>query len=483
MVDFQIRKGQTLTLDIGVVNIGDQEGTQTIELKRGGTVIDSQDVTLGAAKESTTQLSFDSAGLSTGDYTLTAASADDSDPTTVTVAAEADSQFDVTITDTTSPVVEGDRVFVSADVTNSGDELDAQPISLSIDSGIGTVATSRTLPVASGETKSISLDWETELGDEGDYTATVATDDDSDTASIDVDLNPKNTTGISEQWSTSIKGDVDAIAVSDSQVFVADDSDDLTAYSLSDGSQNWKITSGDVIFARYSDGLFTMNKEPNDNNSVSNRDESSGTAQWTTIDDSILSMDAGGYVAYGYRSGVDILDVGSGAQLTSFSDGTDPGVERIIVGGNKIYFATVDRAQRTDVEKSTDKNGNTTYSTSTVWQDEDVIVGNNIQDVALGGGGFYISSQDKISRIDAKGGRTTIREIKDNGFVSGLAYNNAVYAHVDDNGTGEVHSINLDGTKNWVATDVPESPDSISIVDNSIILAGGGSVARYDLDS
>lgn len=483
MVDFQLRKGRTLTLGIGVVNIGDQEGTQTIKLKRGGSVIDSQDVTLGAANESTTQLSFDSAGLATGDYTLTAASADDSDSTTVTVAAEADSQFDVTITDTTSPVVEGERVFVSADITNSGDELDAQPISLSIDNGIGTVATSRNLPVASGETKSISLDWDTSEGDKGDYTATVASDDDSTTASIDVNLDPDDTTGVTEQWSISYGGsfDINPISVSDSQIFVTGSSDDLTAYALSDASQNWSVTSDVIEFSEYSGGLFTVNDEPTDGvKSVSKRDTSSGSADWGADNSGIRSIGAGGYCAVGFNGGgVKVLSIDNGIERTSF--GTDnQSVIDVVVSGNEIYSRTIDRLKRTNIKKSTDQNGNTTYSTNTVWTNKTGI-SNNVDGEDISDTSIYIGDDSVISQYDRDTGtRTKIKAIQNQDLL-GIAYlNGAIYAHVDPD---ELWSISLDGTVNWKETTDGTKATSIAAVNDSIFLSGPSAIYKYDLDT
>ncbi|AFH22014.1 hypothetical protein OSG_eHP14_00170 [environmental Halophage eHP-14] len=96
-------------------------------------------------------------------------------------------QFDVTITATNSPVVEGDTLTVDADITNNGEGKGTREITLSLSDGVGQVD-STDLTLSQGQTKSITLTWDTVDGDAqfGDYTVTVESVDDSNTTTVNV---------------------------------------------------------------------------------------------------------------------------------------------------------------------------------------------------------------------------------------------------------------------------------------------------------
>ena len=92
--------------------------------------------------------------------------------------------FAVTIDSTNSPVSEGDTLSVDATVENTGDESDTQTIALQI-SGLGQNQTDVNL--SPGQSKTVSLSVGTSSGDAGDYTATVSSDDDSDSTGVTVE--------------------------------------------------------------------------------------------------------------------------------------------------------------------------------------------------------------------------------------------------------------------------------------------------------
>ena len=91
--------------------------------------------------------------------------------------------FDVEITGTNSPVLEGQKVNVDANVTNTGNDTATQIIQLDID---GLVVDSEEITLGPGESTLATFMWHTRVGDAGDYTATVSSDDDNDTAPIRV---------------------------------------------------------------------------------------------------------------------------------------------------------------------------------------------------------------------------------------------------------------------------------------------------------
>lgn len=91
--------------------------------------------------------------------------------------------FDVEITGTNSPVLEGQKLNVDANVTNTGGNTSTQIIQLDID---GLVVDSQEVTLAPGESTSITLMWRTRVGDAGSHTARVSSDDDNDTAPVEV---------------------------------------------------------------------------------------------------------------------------------------------------------------------------------------------------------------------------------------------------------------------------------------------------------
>lgn len=92
--------------------------------------------------------------------------------------------FVVRIDNTDSPVAEGETLTVRPTVTNRGDREATQQVELSIN-GTGVVDT-RSLTLAASESEQLALSWDTASGDAGNYTAAVATENDSDSAPVTV---------------------------------------------------------------------------------------------------------------------------------------------------------------------------------------------------------------------------------------------------------------------------------------------------------
>jgi hypothetical protein len=95
------------------------------------------------------------------------------------------SLFEVTITGTNSPVTAGETLDVTADVTNSGAATASDTIILQTAVQTYDAVTVSDLP--SGATTSITLSWDTQSGDDGDYTFEVASSDDTASTSVTVE--------------------------------------------------------------------------------------------------------------------------------------------------------------------------------------------------------------------------------------------------------------------------------------------------------
>ena len=92
--------------------------------------------------------------------------------------------FDVTITNTNSPVQEGDILTVDYGADNTGDAQDTQDIRLEIDSVQEDVDPD--VMLAGGASTTGTLEWDTTDEAEAEYTATVLSDDDSDSVTVEI---------------------------------------------------------------------------------------------------------------------------------------------------------------------------------------------------------------------------------------------------------------------------------------------------------
>ncbi|USZ72313.1 CARDB domain-containing protein [Natronosalvus halobius] len=106
------------------------------------------------------------------------------DTATVTTV-EGSPYFEVEIDDTNSPVVEGETLLVNATIVNTGDFEGTQTIELEID-GEGVVDSTTVENLAGGQSEEITLEWETEQGNSGNYTAIVSSENTSDSQGISV---------------------------------------------------------------------------------------------------------------------------------------------------------------------------------------------------------------------------------------------------------------------------------------------------------
>lgn len=177
-----VQAGETLDVTAEVENIGNLSGEQDVELKIDGTIRDTQTIILAPGESESVTLSWTTSDGDGGDYMATVRSQNDSADTGVTVQEPA--SFAVNITDTNSPVVEGDTLQVTADINNTGDITDTQTIELEVD---GAVRDQQSITVDGGTVDTITLEWTTADGDAGDYTATVRSEDDQNSTAVTVD--------------------------------------------------------------------------------------------------------------------------------------------------------------------------------------------------------------------------------------------------------------------------------------------------------
>jgi len=104
----------------------------------------------------------------------------------IQTVTSATAQFDVAIASTTSPVAPGDELGVTADVSNSGGAQGTQTITLNINNGVGQVD-SASVTLSAGGSTTQALSWVVPSGQtEQDYTATVASADDTASQTVTI---------------------------------------------------------------------------------------------------------------------------------------------------------------------------------------------------------------------------------------------------------------------------------------------------------
>jgi hypothetical protein len=136
--------------------------------------------------------------------------------------------FDVSIDSTNSPVSEGETLSVAATVTNAGTEPDQQSISLEIGAPLIPMPDFTNVQLDPGESKTVTLTWDTDSGDAGDYTAAVISNDDTDSVDVTVQDNqdlftepliggfsnpPQNTGEIDSTLYEDLSGDGDGTSI------------------------------------------------------------------------------------------------------------------------------------------------------------------------------------------------------------------------------------------------------------------------------
>jgi PGF-CTERM protein len=142
----------------------------------------------------------------------------------------ADANFAVSIDGTNSPVTEGETLTVDATIENTGGQQGTQDVTVSID---GTERDSATVTLGSGNTKTRTLEWATQDGDAGTYSATVESDDDDAVATVEVESDSSDDSNTGDDSDDSDTGDDsddsdtgDDSDDSDTGSSDADDSDD-----------------------------------------------------------------------------------------------------------------------------------------------------------------------------------------------------------------------------------------------------------------
>jgi subtilisin family serine protease len=176
-----ILAGEELTVTAGIENVGGREGTQTVTLSVPGLGENETSVTLNAGESVEESLGVGTGQDDEGEYTATVTSENETDSANVTVSRK--SVFAVSGVDAPA-VVAGETLTVTAEVENTGNEAGTQTVTLAVP-GLGSNKTNVSLDA--GESTAETLGVDTGEGDAGEYTATVTSENESNSTAAVVE--------------------------------------------------------------------------------------------------------------------------------------------------------------------------------------------------------------------------------------------------------------------------------------------------------
>jgi hypothetical protein len=182
-IDDPVTEGETVTVTYEVTNTGDLTATQDIEFTVNGTAEGTNaDVTLDSGETVSDQFSYDTVAGDAPGIEVAVASANDTATESVTVNAP--TVFEVTVTDITDAVTEGETVTVEYSVENTGGVEGTQDITFAVNGTTEDTETGVTL--GGGEMFSGQFSYDTGTGDSPAVSVTVESEDDAATETVTV---------------------------------------------------------------------------------------------------------------------------------------------------------------------------------------------------------------------------------------------------------------------------------------------------------
>lgn len=262
---YEVIQGNTASIGVTVSNPTDSERTDDVVLRVTGNdplTTDQQTVTLAPGEQQELTFQWDSNGYDPASYDATLViNGSEKDVAAISVQEPQPATFDVQIDSTTSPVTEGDALRVDATVTNTGDESGSEEIVLRIGDFQEDV---EPVSLGAGESTSLTLRWQTEAGDAGDYVAMVSSPDSF--AERDVEVVPPDppnfgvevtstTSPVTEGGTLRVDARItntgDETGTAEVALAVAGTDRDATSVSLEGGASTgvtlaWQTGSGDA---------------------------------------------------------------------------------------------------------------------------------------------------------------------------------------------------------------------------------------------
>lgn len=160
--------------------------TQYLTLRADGRLVNQTEITYASGENTTRQIAWEPTSSDAGSVDLNVSTYDDANTTSVTVVdtSPPPANFQVQITGTNSSIKEGQNLTVDVNVTNTGGQTATQDVVL--DDMDGNPADSTSLTLNPGDSAYPTLEWRTVYGENGTGTVNVESEDDDDSAFVNV---------------------------------------------------------------------------------------------------------------------------------------------------------------------------------------------------------------------------------------------------------------------------------------------------------
>jgi len=176
--------GEPVEITATVTNTGEERGTAPVRLLIDGVERDAAELTLDADENRTVRLRWEPGADDAGEYTAIVESPTDSETTPVTVRGSP--SFAVDAPEANAPVTAGEQLQVEATVENTGWN-GTQRVRLLVN---GTERDATELALDGGESRTVTLSWDTDEGDAGTHDLVVASG--TATATVTARVTPAN---------------------------------------------------------------------------------------------------------------------------------------------------------------------------------------------------------------------------------------------------------------------------------------------------
>ena len=329
----QTEEGGMIVLAAEVENTGDEGDTQDITLSIDGDVVDTASgVELDGGSSTSVTLEWDTTGVEVQSYAAQVASDDAFDTATVTVFEHLPF-FEVAIdlSETTVEVFEEETVMVEALIENVGGADGAQDIVFEVlDQQFEQVHEGVELGV--GDSTRVNFEWETSVGDEGQYTVEVRSEDETSFATITVEELP------TEHFEVSINEAASILEVEEAQTVTVEVEIENTGGET--GTQDIVLELDGVVVDSASD----IELEPEDKESVTLHWDAAPGSEGV-YDARVLSEDSGDFVTV-------TVDRPTGIAL--FAVSIDRDASELFVDEGETVLVVVELDNRGDVSGTQD---------------------------------------------------------------------------------------------------------------------------------
>lgn len=257
-----LTEGEDIRVDITVTNAGEASGSQAVVVEVPGIGEDAEPINLDGGSSAAVSLGMPTDIGDAGEYTAEVSTNDDTEEVEFVVEGR-ETETEVSILDTNSPVTEGETLTVEARVSNPS-EIPASGTLTAEADGLGSDTERFSLEAGGEETKGFRIP--TEIGDAGEYTVTVSVGDAADSTDVTVEEDTEGSENEDDGTETG-DGSDDEVTDDDSETEDTNESGTGDADADSGSSTDADGTGDDETTGEGGDG-----EEPQESRSLNLRD-------------------------------------------------------------------------------------------------------------------------------------------------------------------------------------------------------------------